>query len=267
MPSIYSLTNKIHITDYREGIPNLNMPFHGGEFRLHRGVGNVVEFQVKNRDRKSVDITNDTLVVCIRDTANNQMLLWKGLEIIDGPKGKAKLTVLPTETVDWQIGSYHYSVLMWDGISQYENLLYMDEAFRGMGTVYLSESALPAPITSYEITTFTPVGRLHAQPPYYVSSVYPGSSLTDYLNTQQTFAVYCRDYTGKLWVEASIEETMPDESDWFVIDLTDTPEWDAHHYTGVMPFSVDACLTWVRFVYRPDVTNRGTVDKILYRNG
>lgn len=266
MPSVYNLTNKIHVTDYREGVPNLNMPFHNGEFRLHRGVMNVIEFQVKNRDRKPVDVTGSTIIIAIRDTSNNQMLLWKATTLVDGPKGKVRLTVLPTETVDWQMGSYHYSILFWDGVSDWETLLYMNESFAGMGVVHLSDSALPSPITSHEITTFTPVGRLYGQEPFFVSSALPGSSMTDYLNTVHTLAVYCTDFSGSFWMEGSIEENIPGEEGWFVIDLMDTPDWKPERYTGVMPFSVDACLMWVRFVYLPHATNRGTVDKILYRN-
>jgi hypothetical protein len=74
-----------------------------------------------------------------------------------------------------------------------------------------------------------------------------------------TVQIYSTDFTGIVDVQATLENGVTDVVTWAVVETVDiTDPLIYHNFKGV--------YSWIRFHIKPDVSNTGTVDKILYRS-
>lgn len=268
--SLFRFPVVVHIHKTNGGIRNENMPFNDSDFRAYKGAQTDIDFIVRNNDRKPVTLAGKNAYVIIRDNETKQQVLKKSLKFIDESRGKLQLSLTPAEIAGWEEGYYEYVILQ-ENRDGSQNILYTSQDQDARGWFELRSGALPPLSQSYELTPaqFHPihVGGYPGGTTRWISDHLPGDAKLGFKEGLHTFAVYLSKFTGRLWVQGSLETCTPSsETDWFFINLT--PNTFELHFTnacGIEPYNFEANISWVRFVYEGDVSNAGLITRILYK--
>lgn len=275
MPTIkiYDIPILVDLTLLDNGVDNNNMPFHKSDFKVYRGSHNPIEFIVRDNDRKPVDLTTKSLLMTIINFYSGETIVQKDAVIVDALKGRISVIFDPTETDDWEVGTYKYSILITNSDTT-TNLLAIDQDSNVAGFFEFMDGVLPGLIES-EVQLGTEFVSTETYPSIYVSSAFMGDASFGTNDGLHTVAVYVTDYAGKFWVEGSLEESPTSlDGDWFVINLTsffdyhefgNTPLAD-DTFTGIEAFNFTGSIKWVRFKHQPDIDNPGTLDQVLFRS-
>jgi len=264
----YNLTQKVMVSFVENGTSNSNMPMNNTDFKIYRNSPIDVEFNIKNSDRKPVNLSGKTVNITMIDSTTGKALLNRNLTTIDPVKGKAVLHILPNDTNTWEYGFQKYSLTLIDSEGK-NTLLYLSEQFNARGYFEVVESLHPQPKSSILIETkdFVPENWNQYETTYYVSQVYPGA-VQESINKLHTLALYGDHYKGKFMVQGSLDNIPSfDPNEWFDIKLTQDSNYAYFNdFTGLEAYSFSASAMWIRFVYEPTFDNRGKLIKILYKN-
>lgn len=262
----------IHLTQVDHGVRNINMPFFDADFRIYKGVTSNIDFVIRNNDRKPINLIGKSLSVTVIDHDTDTVKIEKPFVIIDEIKGKARLDFLPSEVVDWDVGFYNYAVLI-ENEDGTQNLLFTDQNDSAQGWFELAKNVLPqlnGPEDLGGIETWTPFhdGLLPAGTTRFRSSAIPGDAAHNANDGLHSIAIYLDNFTGRVWVQGSIEELVPNlEIDWFEIHLTPNQfELNFVGESGIQAFNFTANVTWIRILTEPDaILNQGTITKVLIK--
>ena len=246
------------------------MPYNDTDFRVYKGATTDIDFIVRNNDRKAVTLAGKNVYVIIRDNQTKREMLKKPLRMLDPSKGKLQLSLSPAEVNDWEEGYYDFVILQEnrDG-SQY--ILYTTQDQDARGVLELRGGALPPVSQPHDLLpeNFKPFhfGEYPGGVTRWASDAVPGDAQLGFTDGLHTFAVYLSKFTGKLWVQGSLEACMPTEdTDWFLINLTPNKfELNFYECCGIEPFNFEANVSWVRFIYEEDTLNTGSITRILYK--
>lgn len=105
----------------------------------------------------------------------------------------------------------------------------------------------------------------------YTSNPVKGDGYYGFADGLQTMSFHFSNFTGRLWVEATLMET-PTESDWFHIDLDiDVPFLEMEAHTGTVGTSFQGNFVYLRVRIDRDylgdseynVTAHGLLDKAV----
>ena len=220
-----------------------------------------IEFFIVDNRRKPVNLNNKTFVAKLVDRNSNSVLLSETLVPVDYDKGSVIMKVTRDDSSTLAPGMYDLIITYTDSNSRTFGLN-SDQNNRISFVMEVKQNPLPTLRESEVLNTFTLVSSK------YYSSRVAGTSQVFNRDATNTCAVYLTNYTGVFYAQGSLEQT-PTENGWFTLELD--PENAENGYTfegvsGVIPFTWDSLCVWVRFYHIPDVTNTGTLDKILYRN-
>jgi len=222
----------------------------------YTGVITDFEFFVTDTSRKPVSIENKTFTAKIVNRTTKSIVVTKTLSPINYDQGSLIMRLRESDVAKLSPALYDVSITYTDTNSATIGL-YSDQNARLTYVLEVKQNPADELKASNEVTNFD-AG---------VSSEFPSTGQTYNSDGTNTAAVYVTNFTGKLYVEGSLA-TQPTARDWFSIDLD--PEDTTDHYTftstsGVVPFTWDGMFMWIRFRYDVDVSNVGTLDKILYR--
>ena len=154
--------------------------------------------------------------------------------------------------------------------------LFTDFASNAEFTVEVTQQAERQPEMTYTIneTNWTELRRSDRVTGYtseFFSSSIPANRTRNNLNSVHSYSVHAENYTGRLYVYGTLDETpSTDGTGWFIIDTMESNEDYIQfiQYTGVRHFSFVGNFMWVRFVYSPDdlvVTDNGDIKRISVR--
>ena len=272
---LYQDPVRIWLTQIGNGVRNNNLPLDDNDFKAFKGVTSSVEFSVRNNDRRPIDLEGKTLIVTIYNPTNGELMLQKEIEVFNAKRGLARLIITPTDVVNWDPGFYRYSVII-ENDDNTQNILFQDKNQLGRGLLELVDGVLPPIVQSITLDPqeFTPAGFTFQvtanSPDRWMSSAVPGADQLNLANGLHTFALFANNFTGKFWVQGSLEpepstDVIPPGTDWFDIDVEGTPNpliFDK--FTGIAPYNFFANLNWVRFLYEVDPLNQGELTKIQY---
>lgn len=260
----------IHLTQIDNGIRNNNLSFTDQDFKVYKGADFSIDFVVRNNDRKPINLVGKDLTITILDHVAGTTMMQKSITILDEHAGKARLSLTPADVQDWDIGYYDYSILI-ENEDGTKNLLFTDQDQNARGWFELRQGVLPGFVPSVVVTEdeFAPFhhGEMPGGVTRYASPNFPGDAQLGFADGLHTVAIYLTSFTGTLWVQGSLEDQAPDsDADWFEINITPNQFNVAYaDETGIDVFNFIANVTWVRFVYEPDVLNSGTVDQIYLK--
>lgn len=246
------------------------MPYNDSDFKVYKGAQTDIDFIVRNNDRKAVTLAGKNAYIIILDNETKAEKLNKSLRFLDESKGQLQLSLTPAEIEGWTEGYYDYVILQ-ENIDGSQNILYTSQNQDARGVMELKGGLLPPVANSYDLdpTTFTPFhyGDYPGGVTRYASDALPGDAQLGFADGLHTLAVYLSDFTGKLWVQGSLEECMPTtDVDWFDVNLTpNTFELFFNAESGIEPFNFEGNLRWIRFVYEEDTLNTGNITRILYK--
>lgn len=274
---LYKFPLVIALTLIDHGVENNNMPFGDSDFKIYRGAHNPIEFVVRDNDRKPIPLVGKCITMTVIDFFTKLVKFQKNAQVIDGPKGRIRVTFDPPDIESLPAGFYKYSMLIMNEDNT-NNLLHIDKDQRAAGFFELIDNVLPELVESMRIlgSQFTEVNISPptTTPTIYISGACPADSVNCERDGLHTVVVYATDYAGKFYVQGSLE-TSPSSNDneWFDISLTaftsyyelgNTPTAD-DTFSGIEAFNFTANIRWIRFKHVPDDDNTGTIDQVLYR--
>lgn len=222
----------------------------------YRGLNVNFDFFLKNTDRKPQPLHNKTYTATIIDRQSKKTAITKSLIPEDYQQGKMVLKLDHEETFTLtkklydlvityketgQIGSYGGS---------------SDQNNRITFVLEVKDGALPEGTDSITVSTFQASGD------DFIGGRMEGPAQTDSRTGLQTAVVYTTNYTGVYKFQASLS-LQPLTSDWFDVP---SQSYTVSSQTGLRHYTFNGMYQYVKLVHTPDVSNVGTLDKIVYRS-
>lgn len=267
---LYSIPQVIILTVGGTGASFMDSSSRRTDIIIVQGIQNDIDIFLKDADRKPVPLMGKSAQMLVSDLRTGSLLDTFNLVVIDEVRGLFRLTVLPTDTPNWDIGFLQYAVTLTraDGSSV---PCYVDYNYQVHGTMELVGGMTPAPappVTVDGLTDF--MAQSWGQPllSYAVTGGFPSTAPLGDSSILQTAAVYTTNFTGQFWIQATLENNVPtDPNDWFNVTIGGaTPYFTFAQTSGITTFNFTGCYQFVRFVYMAGGQNTGTVDQVLYRN-
>ena len=255
----YKIKHSLTLTD-----GGLSGTMYTDTIKVHKGLDDKVSFQVFDETRRTANISQLTLYLNVIDANTGNQILQKIPTVTDGSLGKFDVVFSWTDTVNIDAGIYEYSITTLD-LNDEQGLAYVDTSQNAIGSIEIIEGVVPTPAASSIVTTFVANGLR------YESSGIDVSPTKNYQTNLHTCALYATNWAGEFWVEGSLDIAAP--TNWFVVDLYPNNAIADHltFTTSVALNGIDASnfrlsCNWLRFVYKNDAGNAGTIDKVLHRS-
>jgi hypothetical protein len=224
-------------------------------FKILKGVDIELTFFIKNENGKSISLFNSEATCIITKSIGNFIYLTKKLIIEDELNGVIKLILSSSDTISMEQGFYNLFVTI--KTANNINPVFLDTTFASNYPIEVLDNFINSIPTIFTTDTY----YINSEKLY--TKQFPSSAQYTSSFGLSTFAIKLINYTGKVWIEATLE-TSPKESDWFVVDLSPTTinNYVTYtNYTGIEPFVFEGKFYWVRFVFEK---TQGTIDKVLY---
>ena len=196
--------------------------------KLHKGVDNVIQFQMINQEQKPVDITGKEITFRFIDRSGSEILLQKTLDLTLPLKGLCELRVgsADLEPFDAQLGSYSLEI----PVNEFNVPVFVDAQAGARGDLQLCDSVFPKFIPS-EIVTIPS----HVQPGSNANVTFYSSNINTLDQDVLSIQPYYDSYTGNVVIQGS---TIPD-ADWYTIDTVDianTVTTQIYNVVGFHPY-------------------------------
>lgn len=269
---LYDVKRKVELT-LREfgGTVNWNLPMNTNDFRVFKDVYNTIEFVVRNTDRKPVNMLGRSAQINFYDQRTSKLLWNASLRVVDEVKGICKLEIAPDVMADWFLQTYSYTVQV-TNVDGTNHMLYVDHNESQRGFFELAQGPKFDPFPSYEVT-YDQLAVVAERPnevetTFRYSTAFPGSMQRNNTSGLHTVVAYLKNFTGQLTIQGSVEEGVPEQIDWYNIQVL-----DYNHKTGIESISFEANLMWVRFwihnanddVFQVEA-DKGEISKLVFRN-
>jgi len=231
-----------------------NTPMNERRYTAYIGVDNTIDLQFKDRDRKPVDITLKTVIWQMTDPITGEALIRKTAFASDAAKGQAKLQLLDHDTMGISAGIYHVGIMLvaTDGTT---SASYTDLNYDARAEIELRTGAYEAFRSSDQTVSFSDPFTATG----YSGPLKAAGQVSD-VCILNTVAVYMTNYVGTIYIESSLEEVPVN---WNL--LGDPAGYSYTDYTGIDTFNINSRAKWLRIKYIPDITNTGTIDKVICR--
>ena len=149
-----------------------------------------------------------------------------------------------------------YTIYLVDSIGG-RTLTYSDDHFEVQGTIYVSGKALPGPVATHNITTFTQDSQ---SPTAWYSETIDAQPAINGNSALHTAAFYTDNFVGNITVQGTLENQVTLSTFWADID---TLAFDGTE-TEPTPVNFNGVYSFLRF--KTDASPADTVTKILVRN-
>lgn len=267
---LYSYKLPVALSETNNRAPNFNRPMYNYPTRLYQDNRNVIDFVVRNNDRKPV-LLHDALVdVVISSAETGKTVLEKRARVTDELKGRAQVVIEAQETENWILGGYRYQVKLTRHGKPGE-LLFVDINNSTVAELTLEKSVGAGLIPSETIMAkdFTPTTLNWddlTRFGYYTGAI-PAENQVGSTTGMYTVVVYSNKWRGWFRVQASLDNLAPTEKSWFDVPLRKNVsliQTDGTQTTPMM-FNFVNNARWIRFFYQNHVDNTGKFDKVVYK--
>jgi len=234
-----------------------NMPFNTTRKTIYKGVDSTLGFDVKNQDRKPVNLLGKTVMVNLMQVRTGELILQRRANLVKPEEGFCELTIFSSDLTDLQPGLYQMSSVVYDsdGIAR---SLYTDNNRKATLEVELLDGAYPKYIPSVGCT-FTQLGSSWLSQPI-KSNLQKNDS-----SSLHTIQIKVTNFTGT--IEALVSLEYDSMGNYFPVKFVNDKylvEFDGS--TDIQGWNFIADARWVKILYTPAANNVGTVDKVLYRS-
>lgn len=234
-----------------------NMPFNTTRKTIYKGVDSTLGFDVKNQDRKPVNLLGKDILVNIMQVRTGELVLQRRAALVEPESGFCEFTVFSSDIIDLDPGLYQLSAVIYesDGIAR---SLYADNNRRVTMELEISDGAYPKFIPSVPLA-FSQLGSSWVSQP--VASNLQKNDSSNF----HTIQIKVTNFTGK--VEALVSLEYDSGGNYFPVKFVhDKYLVEFTNATDVQGWNFIADARWIKILYTPDPTNTGTVDKIVYRS-
>ena len=90
----------------------VNPPMNNKIIKIYKGVDSVLNFYVKDKDRKPVSLASGTLTAYLVNHTTGNLLFSRLVEEIDNTTGQAKLTIRNKDLIGNESGFYDLSLMV-----------------------------------------------------------------------------------------------------------------------------------------------------------
>jgi hypothetical protein len=233
------------------------MPFNTTRKTIYKGVDSTLGFDIKNQDRKPINLLGKTVMVNIMQVRTGELVLQRRASLVQPEDGFCEFTVFSSDIIDLDPGMYQLSAVIYepDGMAQ---SLYTDNNRRATMELEISDGAYPTFVPSVELS-FTQLGSSWVSAP--VASNLQKNDSSNF----HTIQIAVTNYKGTISAMVSLEyDSM---GNYFPVKfVNDSFNIDFNNETDVQGWNFIADARWVKIMYTPAVDNTGTVDKVLYRS-
>ena len=243
-----------------------NAPMNNRILKVYKGVDNTINFDVKNEDRKPVKLTSQIIQANLVNHQNKKLIFSRTCKVEDDHAGKVQLTILDSDVAGIDEGLYDlaFTYTNHEGSTK---PLFTDHNDKQTATIQILDGSLPKLSSTVIVNSFAidPQNNGKTNEDQMYSSGYAGDAQSNDSNGLHTFAAYTTAFTGKLYVDGTLDAYADSSAGWFPVrigSVTDYVTFSAH--TGITPFNFSSNIMWVRFSFLADSGTSG-VDKILYR--
>ena len=171
-------------------------------------------------------------------------------------RGVFTVTITENDLIDLKQQYLSYTVYLVNTIGD-KTLTYSDAHFGAEGTIYVSGQALPGPVATHNVTTFTQDSQSPTEWYTEVIDAQPGINGNSALHTA---AVYTDAFTGNVTVQGTLENQVTLNTFW--ADIA-TLNFDGTE-TEPKPVNFNGVFSHLRF--KADASPADTITKILVRN-
>jgi BppU N-terminal domain len=216
--------------------------------KAYRGVDNRIDFQVRNSDQKSQNITGSTVVFNMFTQNTQELVISRECTIVDAASGKIFVNLTENDLQSLSFGFYNYSLYTVSSLG-IKTPLYGDSQFGAIGQLEVIANVYGEVVPTEVITTFNVIDN------YRVSSAIDARPELNSNSALHSFAFYGTNYSGTVVIQGSLDENSTGEN-W--IDL----ETISLSNSTINYKNVNGIWSWFRIKHTPVA---GTVDKVLYR--
>jgi hypothetical protein len=256
--NIYTIANTFYLED-SPGKGALTM--QAGNVKLIKSVENTVNFQVKNKDRKPIQIDNVSVYANI---VSNSGTLIKNVQCTKhiSTKGSFDLVTAASDFEHIDPGMYRLSFYTQDTVGT-KKPLFTNLAGTGNLNVEIEDSIIVSPVDSISTSTFietgTSTGIFDSEP----IRVYDAADKHGLI----TFVTYLDNYFGQVSVFGTLDDTYTMSSSWFAVPLGAVTNYVDYTSatTKLDPFNLTLAVKYIKFRHVPNVSNTGSITKILIR--
>lgn len=225
--------------------------------KLYKGIDNTFELKLLNGDQKPINALGYTVYWQMLDRETAELKYITSIEIVPSANSLISIIIPAGDIEHINSGHYTYSTYMISPTGT-RTILYGDSQYGASVPVEVINNSFPQALNSQEVTEFIGYGVIGETPGFITSalSARPELNSNDSMHTVQ---FYSSGFMGTIDIEATLENGVTDIIKWAVVEtITITDDISYHNFKGV--------YNWIRFHIKPDVSNTGSVDKILYRS-
>ena len=234
-----------------------NMPFNTTRKTIYKGVDSTLGFDVKNQDRKPINLLGKSIYVNFMNVINGQLILQRKANLVEPESGYCEFTIFSNDLAAVDPGFYQISAVITDG-QGISHSLFADNNRKATLEIELLDGAYPKFVASRTVD-------FYALGSDYLSQALPGNVAKNDTDSLHTLQITTSNYTGTITVLGSLEYAST--GNYFVIALEDgSTSLSLTDSSATQSVNFDTNARWIKIKHSPALTNIGTVDKILYRN-
>lgn len=255
----YLVSNRTDIISNLAGFITEYRPVYKRQLQVYKGIDNVLEFRLLNADQKPINTQGYTPKFRAFDENKNLVIEHDGTVLDDGStatRGLFTVTVTENDLLQIKQQFLYYNIYLVDAANQ-KILTYTDTHFGADATIKVSADAFPGPMSTKQVASFleTSVG----------SSVYTSSAIDaepgiNGNNALHTAAIYSNGYVGDIIVQATLDNTVSEGTDWADIATLSLTGSESEP----TPLNVFGVFSFLRF--KATASPVDTITKILVRN-
>lgn len=246
--------------------------------KVHKGTDNEVVFRALDPNNTPVSLCSYNVYIRIFD--GQRQVLERKCQPRPRP-GVFSVLIGEGDIADLVPGYYKAAIVVSDhndlfSVDQPVIPMFSDFANNAEFTVEVTQQAERQPEETFVIGSgdWTETRRSDKTVGYaseFLSSSIPANRTRNHLNSRHSYSVYAENFTGRLYVYATLNETpSTDHTGWFTVDTMNVSEDYVQfiQFTGVRHFSFVGNYMWVRFVFVPDditPVENGDIKQILVR--
>jgi hypothetical protein len=203
---LYQQITRVLMMDSGSGetFPYRYDPVYAKKLTINKGVDNVLLFEFINQEQKPVNITGSEFLFRVINTEGDKLLIEKPMYILNGPTGRAKVTLTSSELLEVLAQPANYSIQRSSG--NLVEAVFVDAQAGARAPVDVVDSILPQYVPSAPLTIPTVKGSAQFS---YEGSGYANYPASPYWAGNPNGASYWSTYLNPEFYSSFIEPTGP----------------------------------------------------------
>ena len=254
---------------YAEGFSRTqNMPFNTTRKTIYKGVDSTLGFDIKNQDRKPVNLLDKTILVNVMQVRTGQLLFQRRARIVDAVAGFCEVDIYSSDLIGMASGIYQLSAVAYESNGMAKSL-YTDNNRKAVLELEVVDGAYPKFVESVDLT-FAQLGDS------WISQAVPGNLQKNNVNLMHTIQIKVTNWKGKF--KALVCLDYDSGGNYFPVKFVNdameidfNPPYDVPGFSDRWPdgtvegWNFVTNARWIKIMYTPDSSNTGTVDRVIYR--